>query len=682
MERRLQDLPLMASTDFTSGGYAKCYEYLARRGVKTPQEIDKLGIRILRAVDIGKEGDDRAALVFPHYDRAGAMMDWWSARMVEVTDAKPTGFAGMTVPEKHRGKMYCPARYPPEVYFPRTIDWSEIAHGAVIYIHESAMKAIAGARLLTYSVGLNGVWGWGSKKHQIALLDSLKDLPWAQRALKCCVVFDSNAAGNDQVALAIAQFAERMQLICKVTVQHACLPKSPENEDWGFDDYCVRHGDAVGLQWLTDLASAPPVDSGQLTTMRLQLNNEVCIVRNIKKIVSQMDGTQMGKSEFTDINYAHMQAWVGDTAVSAPKSWLTWERRRVVERLEYTPGGEALVDGEYLNLWKGMGVEPEEGDASLWLELLQRVVPDDELRRWVIQWFAYPLQNLGCKLNTYIHMFGPPGGGKNALLAPFMGIYGENAVTIGRETISSDFNETYAMKQLVNIDELHSGSGNIGQVVNNKIKMLTTSPKLLVNGKGKSGYYINNHANIVTTANYSDAIRLDENDRRCLVLRIGTPDTVIKDKAYWIPYFKWALSAQGQAALYHYLCGVDLGDFDAGGWAPLTEEKEDITDATRHPMEKWAKQLREDPDSVLPSLMRGVRVFTPEQMAMAYVADDPMGRVTPGLKNALGQKLRDAGIPTERIKIDGVNKKVWVLLLGHTTMEMIRAEMAKLKGKV
>ena len=675
MEYRIHDIQISPTPESLIDS---CHVYLAKRGIKQ-KDIDDLGILICQASDIGK-WDPRAAIVFPHYSIQGELLDWWSARLVEH-GPKPVGFNALTAP---KGKMYCPPKEPPAAYLAPTLAWDQMEKGDVVFIHESVIKAIAGVRCNTYSIGLNGVWGWGSKKHEVALLAQLKDLPWHSKQLKCVVVFDSNAETNDDVALAIRKFAERMALVCKTEVRHLLLPKPPEafgQKDWGFDDYCVYYGDAKGQEFLAGWQDAPVVEYGEVNSMLLQLNEEVCVVRNIKRVVEQQTGTMMGKGEFTDMNYAHYTAWSDDTLVNVPKRWLTWERRRSVERLEYTPGGPPIVDGEYLNLWRGLAVEPMEGDVSKWLAVLEYAVPNPELRHWVTQWLAYPLQNLGAKLNTYIHMYGPPGGGKNALLAPILGIYGDNGIQLGRERIASDFNEVYATKQFINLDELHGGKERDGVAIGNKIKMLTTAPKLTVNGKGKGEYTVTNHVNLCTTSNYLDAIKLDDGDRRACVLRVGERNTVIRDKSYWMGYFAWALSVGGQAALLHYLLGYDLTDFDPMGWAPMTEDKEHATDATRGPMEKWVRALAADKTEVLPPMYVQAKVLTPEMLAHAYVADDPMGRVTPGLKNSLGQMMREYGFESKPIKVDGITKRVW-LLEQDLDGDVIRKDLAKFKGKV
>ncbi len=685
MEVRFSDIHMTSMV--TEMGLNGVYKYLSDRGV-TVEDIESHNITIGMAHDLGLSSDPRMCVVFPHYDAQGEPIDWWSSRLVDTMPQTPKGFAAL-VPVK-RGKMYCPAKEPPAAYLVPTLDWTQMEEGAVVYIHESCIKAINGAKCDTYSIGLNGVWGWGSKKHEIALLSQIKDLPWKAKKLQCVIVFDSNASSNDDVALAIRRFAERMRLVTGVESRHLLLPPHPETgKDWGFDDFCVHHGYEYAQAWLANLDQADPVELSELDTLRLQLNQEVCIVRNIKRIVEQDTGTLMGKSEFTELNYAHYTAWIergeAEVQVNVPKLWLTWERRRSVERLEYSPGAEPIVEGAFLNLWRGMGCNPEAGSVQPWLELLERSVPDAPLRQWVIQWFAYPLQHLGAKLNQFIHMFGPPGGGKQAILAPLISIYGgENAIILGRERIASDFNEVYATKQFINLDELHGGGDKDALAITNKIKMLTTSPKLTVNGKGKGEYQVKNHINLVTSANYADAIKLDEGDRRCLVLRVGTRDTVIKERSYWSAYYDWAESVAGAAAVYDYLLNVDLTGFDPKGWAPGTAEKEYVTDATRAPLDKWVMELKEDPALVLPPVLRGAKVLTAEQLAHAYLSDDPMGKVTPGLKNRLGIQLREYGFECHIVKVEGSAKRLWVIdrSVKNATPTELSKEFSKFKTKV
>lgn len=648
-------------------GFPAVLEYLRRRGI-SGQLIDDLGIRILPAGELIQRArqsvvrvvDDRLAAVFPHFDIKGDFIDWWSARLVE-TGLRPAiiSFASL-IPSK-RGKMFCPPNEPPRAYLPPTLDWTALERGAKIYIHESAIKAVNGALCDTWSVGLNGVWGWTSRKHNIALVQELKDLPWKAKELDPIIVFDSNAADNWDVQNAIARLAAKLLEVTGREARHLLLPKAKNGAHQGFDDYVAEVGVEEASRFLANEPEA--ISVSEIELLKIQLNSEVAVVRSLGRIATQADGTLMSRAIFTEVNYAHYTANVEDRdgnlrPVNVPKLWLADARRVEVDTLTYMPGAERIQDGS-LNLWRGMALEPAEGDARRWLELLERNITDEGLRTWVLQWMAYPLRHLGAKLNTYVHLFGPPGSGKQALIYPLMRIYGEaNAIVIGKDQIQSQFNSVYAHKQFVNLDELHGGGDSLGIAVANRIKMLVTGPRMVVNTKGQPEYSTPNCANVVSTANYSDAIRLDDDDRRAAVVRFGSRGDK-RDRAYWETYFHW-VAAEGASAVFDYLLGVDLAGFDPAGWAPMTDEKTEVTRSTRKVDEQWVNDLYDNPDQVLPPILSGRCLMSGAELAQYAFADDPAG-ITPSKKNILGIKMHSAGFPKIEIKIEGRKERYWII---------------------
>jgi hypothetical protein len=145
----------------------------------------------------------------------------------------------------------------------------------------------------------------------------------------------------------------------------------------------------------------------------------------------------------------------------------------------------------------------------------------------------------------------------------------------------------------------------------------------------------------------------------------------------WDAYYAWS-ETDGAEALYDYLLGVDMTGFNPSGDAYVTQWKEMVTDATRGPMEKWARDLWDDPDSVLPVWMQGAKILTPDQVAVAYMPEETF-KITPGLKNALGQRMQDLGFEKRLVKIDGTNKRVWIISdkKSDWSNDAIRAEYAK-----
>jgi hypothetical protein len=655
-------------SDNDSLGFPAVLKYLRDRGIDSSL-IDDLGFQILPAGEMIKRSrgtasmDDRLAVVMPHFNVAGDYIDWWSARLVD-TGLRPVvaSFAAL-VPHK-RGKMYCPPNEPPHAYLPPILNWRELAKCDRIYIHESVIKAVNGARLGRWSVGLNGVWGWGSKKHGQGLVAELRDLPWRALELRPTIVFDSNALDNWDVQAAISQLAAKLLEITGRHAEHLLLPKADGGGHWGFDDLCVAWGDDRARAYLDGDGVAVEISEVQL--LKNKLNAEVVVVRSLGVVADQQSGTLMRRNVFTDVTYAHYLANVekknGDiTQVNVPKLWLMDDKRASVEKITYMPG-QGRIENNELNLWTGMGCEPVEGDVDRWLKLLEHGLPDERIRKWFIQWMAYPVQHLGAKLHSYVHLWGPGGSGKQAAIAPLMLIYGnDNSVVIGRDDIASSFNSIYANKQFINVDEIHKADTRMGgdETVNNTLKRLVTWPEFVVKRKQDPEYRIPNVCQIVTTSNYPDSIKLDDDDRRCAVLRFGVKGSNLP-KEWWTEYFKWLEEEGGAEAVYHYLLGVDMAGFNPKGDAPLTDDKREMIRAGHRVDEQWVNELWDDPDQCLPPILAGRALMSNDELATLCYGED-QGGVTPGKRNALGIRMHAAGFQKRQIKFKGKVQRFWIV---------------------
>src|ERR1035437_1071399 len=286
-------------------------EYLRDRGV-SGLLASQLGVKYARASELIADarggpqwqGDTRLAIVFPHFNLKGEVIDWWSARLVgrglaptlrvvasfgdsvEAAQAAPSGL----------GKMFCPPNEPPSAYLPTAEGlplWSSLQRGARIYIHEPVIKAVNGAVLGTYSVGLNGVWGWGSRKHNISLVPEIRALPWKALALQPVILFDSNINSSAHVQEAAKRLATRL---LEITGQEAKLLRLPpphaEEADYGFDDFVHK----VGLEDADYFLKNTPLEDlelSQVELIKLELNSRVAVVESLGVIVDQATGTLM-----------------------------------------------------------------------------------------------------------------------------------------------------------------------------------------------------------------------------------------------------------------------------------------------------------------------------------------------------------------------------------------------------
>jgi len=649
-------------------GIDRVWKYLADRGI--PRGVaDACGLHIMQAVELiaaarrsanVNAADGRAAVVFPHYKLGDKenLIEWWSSRLVPIADPNSlrvvASFGDIIDPAKRAtpGKMFCPPNEPPHAYLPPIYAWAGLKPGQRVYIHESAIKAINGCLVGEASVGLNGVWGWCSRKHNIALVEELRDLPWKALKLEPAIVFDSNARDNWQVQAAEQALAAKLLEVTGRACVALRVPKTPDGTDQGFDDYRMRVGDVEAHTFLRGPGQA--IDLSPVRQLMLQLNTEVCVVRELGRIAHQHTGDLMTRSVFTDVNYAHFVAAVEDGEntrhVNVPKLWLADVDRVEVQSLEYAPGEHRLVQRPgagrlpNLNLWHPSGCEPEPGSVDPWLELLANNVEDERLRQWIIAWCAYPLQHPGAKMNAYLLVFGPSGTGKNLFFKPLHTIYGENAVLIDSSALRSDFTSLYTQRQFVHADELvRARSAGEDDAVSQRVKMLVTSEKLTVNRKGQPEYKIDNHVNLAITSNYWDCIKLDGDDRRACVVRWdGTADHR-NDQPYWQRYVRWAEQPAGPAALYHYLIEQDIRWFDPAAWAPATAWKEQVKEATMSEMAMWVKDLYEDPESQLSRAVQvGKALFTAKELCVLFY-NRPEVEITTGMVRQMAAELRNRG---------------------------------------
>lgn len=673
-------------------GINKVWDYLAKRGIDR-KTADACGLHIMQAVELIaaarktpniKSVDGRAAVVFPHWKFGSKEpIEWWSARLVPLVDNAPRLVAsfGDLVDQtkiKSPGKMFCPPNEPPHAYLPPIYAWSALAREDRVYIHESAIKSLNGAVLGYASIGLNGVWGWSSKKHGIALVEEIRDIPWKAKQLQPVIVFDSNAWDNWQVQQAEAHLAAKL---FEITGQRAValrVPKDDDGEDQGFDDFRVKNGDETARKFLEGRLEGyefQNVEISEVQQMMLQLSAEVCVVRELGRIADQRTGDLMTRQVFTDVNYAHFSTEVesGDLTrvVNVPKLWLADDRRIEVQSLEYAPGMPRLVRTQRatpnLNLWRGMGCDPEPGDVEPWLELLANNIPDDDLRQWFIAWCAYPLQHLGAKINSYPLIFGPSGTGKNLLMKPLHHIYGGNSVTITRDNLKSQFNSLYAMKQFIHVDEIKSPSGDKDNVAQ-KVKFLITSDKINVNRKGQPEYEVVNAANFAITDNFWDCLKLDQDDRRACVIHWDATEggglDRRGDQSYWSRYVKWC-DSYGGPALYDYLLRQNISWFDPAAWAPATKWKEQVKEATTSPIDSWVKDLWDSPAEVLPLIGIGRCLWTAKELSVIYYGESE-NELSPIRIKMMSNSLRNQGFQQAMNgklirRPEGVADRFWII---------------------
>lgn len=266
------------------------------------------------------------------------------------------------------------------------------------------------------------------------------------------------------------------------------------------------------------------------------------------------------------------------------------------------------LDGvDYANLYRPESaptpVRDAEGEAVIHRHLVL-TVPDATYRRQLLEWMAWVVRNPGFKVNWAVLLKGVEGDGKSVLgtmLAMAMGHL--NVGIVSPETMAgSNFND-WAVGRCVNVIEELKLQGHNRHDVYNKIKPLITNPRIEVHGKGKAATTAVNTANYMGFSNHTDALPLDDNDRRQFVL--FTPWLHIRDQnqaiealgltvdRYWDEL--WDVVKNRPEVVRGYFEAVDITAFNPHGRAPATSFKAKVVAAgDLDDAETYARALIED----------------------------------------------------------------------------------------
>lgn len=263
------------------------------------------------------------------------------------------------------------------------------------------------------------------------------------------------------------------------------------------------------------------------------------------------------------------------------KFWLQSEKRREVHEEQIVFDPACKCGPECINLFGGFEMVPIKGIYAPIVDLLEHLCDGDiEIRDWILDWIAYPLQNPGAKMPTSVIMHGDEGSGKNLFWEIVLAIYGEYGSVVGQDQLESKFNDYLSRKLLILGDEVLSRQEM--RHLKGKLKAMITGKTLQIETKMMPLRQEVNHVNLVFLSNELQPNALDASDRRHLV--VWTP--IKKDRAYYQAVVECANSG-GREAFYAWLLERDLSKFDPYAPPPMTEAKTALIDLGRPNAERW-----------------------------------------------------------------------------------------------
>lgn len=236
-------------------------------------------------------------------------------------------------------------------------------------------------------------------------------------------------------------------------------------------------------------------------------------------------------------------------------AWLDHTARRQYEGVVFAPGES--TPPTILNLWQGFALPPAGGDVSLWLEVLEALIPIESDRRYVLRWIAWKVQHPGGVPDTILIFKGAKGTGKNSLFDPLIMLFGMHAMLADDpELIAGRFTWHLMSLAFAVLDEAVF-VGDPRQA--DRIKSRVTAKTMMYEQKGMDPVQGVNRCGFVMLTNHGHVWQATADERRAVVIECG--DSLRGQHDFWSRYHQW-VEGDGPAALLHHLQGIDLTGFN------------------------------------------------------------------------------------------------------------------------
>jgi len=223
----------------------------------------------------------------------------------------------------------------------------------------------------------------------------------------------------------------------------------------------------------------------------------------------------------------------------------------------------------YVNKYKPHDLEAVEGDVSLFINLVEHVIPDETVRTFFLDFISYHYQYPGEKIRFgFILQTTEFQIGKGSIWYAIKNTLGDNVKKVDIEESLDKAKTFLSDRQLVLIDEMKSkGDWDEREEILNKFKLFITeeehsSRKLYVDYDTIK----DSCTNFMFFTNYADAIVLPQNEARYAVY-LSTVKRL--DDDFYSKYHQWVNSEQGKSALLYWFKTRKISEtFNPKGVAP------------------------------------------------------------------------------------------------------------------
>jgi hypothetical protein len=304
----------------------------------------------------------------------------------------------------------------------------------------------------------------------------------------------------------------------------------------------VRHavignigGKCLALDWIKD-----PIDNSRLIP---SFQRRSAIEDRYASIPVLEDGKKVG-----------LGAW-----------WWKHPRRASYRAVTFEPGGpEALADG-HMNLWRGWGVVPQEGDWSRMRWHIENILAagDPRAADYIIRWLAYGFQHPDRQAETAVILRGPEGCGKGILGRGVRQIYGPHGFQISQPRhLTGKFNAHLWTCCFLFADEAFWAGDKQAEGI---LKSLITEDVLMIERKMIDQFQAKNFVKLMLASNEGWVIPAGQNARRYSVNdvdpRYGEGHASDAEREGYFKLIYEELRSGGLGAMLYDLTRMDLEEW-------------------------------------------------------------------------------------------------------------------------
>lgn len=284
--------------------------------------------------------------------------------------------------------------------------------------------------------------------------------------------------------------------------------------------------------------------------------------------------------------------------------WMRNPNRMMVRGFGLRPDREWPIFEEngdrHLNTFRDH-VLPEDGDAAMGFDFLERLLPIAEERQYFTRWLGNKLlhpEQRGPAIFMVAHE--TYGTGRGSLISIIRSMFAPGLVrnidfkTLSGQTYQSQYNEWLADSLIVAVDEAQEATQTMSRwqtrlnayehlkgIIDPAVNDLDVKRKGLANGPGRT------YASIMVMTNHMDSLVLPRNDRRIAVFENGSPQS----EAYYAALHAWRAVPGNIGAFVAALKDVDMGDYSAFATPPLTKAKVEMAEAGESEIDRQFKRV-------------------------------------------------------------------------------------------